>query len=133
MFIIPFGIPHLPPDSLGEQETAGATEPDELDHYPVPTSPQPGREQCVDEQEYDYIEQPVMTVNMHKLFVWFLYWIQADIASLLLNLTHAMRTKLSFSHSNYALQKNQNVHVTYVIQQHKLLSIVSIHVAVFTL
>ncbi len=51
------------------------------------------------------------------MFVWFLYWIQADIDSLLLNLTHAMLTKLSCSHSNYALQKNQNVHVTYVIQQ----------------
>ncbi len=65
--IVHYGIPHLPPDSFREQETAGATEPDELDHYPVPTSPQPRREQCVDEQEYDYIEQPVMTVNMHKL------------------------------------------------------------------
>ncbi len=59
MFIIPFGIPHLPPDSLRVQETAGATEPEhyyELDHYPVPTSSQPGREQHVDEQECDYID-----------------------------------------------------------------------------
>ncbi len=50
---------HLPPDSLRDQETAGATEPEhyyELDHYPVPTSPQPGREQQVHEQEYDYID-----------------------------------------------------------------------------
>ncbi len=28
----------------------------ELDHYRVPTSYQPGREQHVDEQEYDYID-----------------------------------------------------------------------------
>ncbi len=49
-------ISYLPPDSLKEQETAGTTEYCELDHYPVHTSPQPGREQRVDEQEYEYID-----------------------------------------------------------------------------
>ncbi len=69
MFIIPFGIPHLPPDSLREQETAGAREPEhyyELDNYPVHTSPQPGREQRVDEQEYDQIDEQRADDNQHQ-------------------------------------------------------------------
>ncbi len=50
----------LPPDSLREQETAGATEPEhyyELDQYPVPTSPQygTGNQQSMTDLEYDYI------------------------------------------------------------------------------